>query len=167
MNISETPEGLNDSTREDSVEGSLQITGSSNVGIGVTNPSALLQMWDGSTTSDSTNLIINNPNGDWDVVESFNRANLTFMTEATPKRCPIHGDIQNTFNFNFPDHGVDETYCLICLSEMLRKVLMPLEEGGERKPEVKRESGFSISRYDIATGKLPEKKKEEDDAHIQ
>ena len=71
---------------------------------------------------------------------------------ATSLECPVHGTVEiPTLNFNFPELNIDETYCIICVRDALRKILTPLNEGGGEIPPPPKELGVSISRYDIAT----------------
>ena len=68
----------------------------------------------------------------------------------SPLSCPVHGQNPNTLSFNFPEHGINEDYCLICLRDALRKILTPLNEGGGEIRQQPKEPGISISRYEIA-----------------
>jgi len=73
--------------------------------------------------------------------------------------CPVHGETPNILSLNFPDHGINEDYCLICLRDAIRKILTPLNEGGGEIPQKPQKPGISISRYEIAKDSSNNKEK--------
>jgi len=55
----------------------------------------------------------------------------------------------------FNDYDVDEHYCLLCLRDLLRQHLSPLEEGENLIPKKEfKKQGISISRYDLLKGNV-------------
>lgn len=124
--------------------------------IGVDSTGSVVYLGEGSNSNfnfqyDDTNNLTFTGSGSTGNTLYFN-LEATQPPEPPPERsCPIHGDLGGYhMSFNFPEHGINETYCLICLRDALRKIMNPLDEGGGEVPQEPKEPGVSFSRYDIA-----------------
>jgi len=75
---------------------------------------------------------------------------LSIGKQASTPACPVHGHTSANLHLTFPDAGINnEVYCLMCVRDLLREKITPLNEGGGVIPVLPVIKEPSVSRYDI------------------